>query len=78
MATYSSNVEKALLQQCTLRSKGEHCSADPDKLASVGRAQAHQIRVQRNKDEYALYTVSETRQEQPETIVRMVQEARLA
>jgi phage replication-related protein YjqB (UPF0714/DUF867 family) len=76
MATYNTNVKKALNSQSTLISKGEHCSADPKKLASIGRAIGHQIRVKRNENEYTLYTVSETRQETPATIVRMAREGR--
>jgi phage replication-related protein YjqB (UPF0714/DUF867 family) len=76
MTTYDTNVKKAFNSQCTLINKGEHCSADPEKLATIGRAQGHQIRVKRNENEYALYTVSETRQETPDTIVRMAREGR--
>ncbi len=76
MATYDINVKKACSSQPTLIDKGEHCSADPEKLATIGRAEGHQIRVKRSNDEYALYTVSEIRQEQPDTILRMALDAR--
>src|SRR4051812_35389627 len=76
MATYETTVKRAFLSQGTLINNGEHCSADSDKLASIGRAVGHQIRVKRNADEFALYTVSETRQERPATIIRMAREAR--
>jgi phage replication-related protein YjqB (UPF0714/DUF867 family) len=70
MATYNAIVKKASL------GTSEHCCADPEKLATIGRAIGHQIRVKRNKGEYALYTVSETRQETPDTIIRMAQKGR--
>lgn len=76
MATYNTNVKKAFNSQSTLIDKGEHCSADPEKLATIGCAIGHQIRVKRNENEYALYTVSETRPETPGTIVRMAREGR--
>jgi phage replication-related protein YjqB (UPF0714/DUF867 family) len=69
-------VKKALTSQDTLLGQSEHCSVDPDQLARIGRAIGHQVRIKRNKDEYALYTVSETRQENPDNIVRMAQNAR--
>src|SRR5262249_15946365 len=49
----------------------EHCSADPEKLATVGRLLGHQVRIKRNDDEYGLYTVSELRQENQDNVVRM-------
>jgi murein DD-endopeptidase MepM/ murein hydrolase activator NlpD len=76
MATYDATVKKAFNAQGTLINEGEHCSADPERLANIGRAQGRQIRVKRNENEYALYTVSETRQETPDTIVRMAREGR--
>src|SRR6266545_2720695 len=77
MASYDATVNRAFNAQGTLINKGEHCSADPEKLANIDRAQGHQIRVKRNENEYALYTVSETRQETPDTIVRMAREGRV-
>jgi phage replication-related protein YjqB (UPF0714/DUF867 family) len=72
MATYEASVEKALSpQQEDLLKQEEHCSADPEKLATVGRALGHQVRIQRSSSEYGLYTVSEVRQESPDNIVRM-------
>jgi phage replication-related protein YjqB (UPF0714/DUF867 family) len=77
MATYDTSVKKALLpEQDDLKHHKEHCSADPDKLATVGRALGHQVRIKRNDDEYGLYTVSEVRQENPDNIVRMGQAGR--
>jgi len=71
MATYNASVEKALLSQQDLIDRREHCSADPEKLAMVGRTVGQQVRIKRDSSEYALYTVSEPRQESPDTIVRM-------
>ena len=76
MATYDTTIKKAFLAQDTLLNNREHCSADSEKLATIGRALGHQIRVKRSADEYALYTVSETRQERPGAIVRMARLAR--
>lgn len=76
MVAYSTRVNKAFNSQSTLIDNDEHCSADREKLATIGRAIGHQIRVKRSSDKYALYTVSETRQEQPDTIIRMALDAR--
>jgi phage replication-related protein YjqB (UPF0714/DUF867 family) len=70
MTTYNATVKKASL------GTGEHCSADPEKLATIGRSIGHQIRVKRSNNEFALYTVSEPRQETPDTIIRMAQKGR--
>jgi phage replication-related protein YjqB (UPF0714/DUF867 family) len=69
-------VKKALSSQDQLIGQREHCSADPEQLAQIRRAIGHQVRIRRNQDEYALYTVSETRQETLDTIVRLGQDAR--
>jgi|SRR5215204_1207278 len=71
MATYSASVKKALSSQQDLIEQKEHCSADPDKLRTIGRAVGHQVRIKRSSSQYALYTVSEVRQESPDNIVRM-------
>jgi phage replication-related protein YjqB (UPF0714/DUF867 family) len=70
-------VKKAFSSQWTLLGRGEHCSLDPDRLASMTLIPGSQIRVRRSPDQLALYTVSETRQESTDTIVRMAQPARL-
>jgi phage replication-related protein YjqB (UPF0714/DUF867 family) len=49
----------------------EHCSADPDRLATIGAEAGQQVRVRRTGTRYGLYTVSEARCESPENIVRM-------
>lgn len=72
MATYKVSIMRALrLGQNDLIDHKEHCSADPDKLAMVGRERRHQVRIKRNDQEYGLYTVSEVRPENPDNIVRM-------
>jgi phage replication-related protein YjqB (UPF0714/DUF867 family) len=72
MATYDVSVKMALSSsQQDLIKRKEHCSADPEKLATVGRALGHQVRIKRNDSEYGLYTASEVRQENPDDIVRM-------
>jgi phage replication-related protein YjqB (UPF0714/DUF867 family) len=71
MATYSAVVKKAFDSQCTVIGHAEHCSADPERLATIGHSLGHQIRVKRNNSEYALYTVSEVRGESPDHLVRM-------
>ncbi len=77
MATYDASVEKALSpQQEDLIKQEEHCSADPEKLATLGRALGHQVRIKRSSAEYGLYTVSEVRRESPDNIVRMGEDGR--
>jgi phage replication-related protein YjqB (UPF0714/DUF867 family) len=72
MATYDASIRKANnSSQQDLIKQEEHCSVDPEKLATVGRALGHQVRINRTRSEYGLYTVSEVRQESPDNIVRM-------
>ena len=72
MATYVAAVRKALADsQQDLIDHKEHCSADAARLAVVGRALGHQVRIKRNNAQYGIYTVSEIRQESPDTVVRM-------
>jgi phage replication-related protein YjqB (UPF0714/DUF867 family) len=76
MATYGALINKALPEQDELKKHKEHCSADPEKLATIGRLCGHQIRIKRNDDEYGLYTVSEVRQENQDKIIRMGERGR--
>jgi len=76
MAQYSALIRKALQTQSTLDGRSEHCSADFRKLASIGVRVGQQVRVNRSSTEYALYTVSEGRNESPDEIVRMAAVAR--
>jgi phage replication-related protein YjqB (UPF0714/DUF867 family) len=64
-------VRTARDEQADLQKQGEHCSADPDFLARIGSAKGRQVRVYKNPTSVALYTVSELRGEDPETIVRI-------
>jgi hypothetical protein len=66
METYEASIKKD-----DLIKRKEHCSADREKLETVGRLLGHQVRIKRNDEEYGLYTVSEVRQENPDKIVRM-------
>src|SRR5215468_9178724 len=69
MASYHVWVNKALtVSQQDLIDHKEHCSADPEKLATAGLALGHQLRIKRNDSQYALYTVSQVRQEIPDNI----------
>jgi phage replication-related protein YjqB (UPF0714/DUF867 family) len=77
MATYEANVRRAFSSQDTLFERDEHCSADPEQLAAIGRARCHQIRVRRkDSDDVALFTVSEVRAEAPEMVIRMARKGR--
>jgi phage replication-related protein YjqB (UPF0714/DUF867 family) len=69
-------VRRAFSSQATLRGRGEHCSLDPERLASLGLVPGSQIRVRRSAEHLALYTISETRQEVVDTVVRMALAAR--
>src|SRR5258708_16724818 len=72
MATYDASVKKALTaSQQDLIDHKEHCSADPVKLATVGRERGDQVRIKRNNSEHGLDTVSQVRQERPDNIVRI-------
>jgi phage replication-related protein YjqB (UPF0714/DUF867 family) len=71
MASYAASVKRALSSQLDLISHREHCSADPEKLMGVGRACGQQVRIQRGRSDYAVYTVNEVCQESPDAIVRM-------
>jgi phage replication-related protein YjqB (UPF0714/DUF867 family) len=69
-------VRKAFSSQATLRGRPEHCSLDPERLASFQLVAGSQIRVRRSAEQLALYTISETRQEPADTVVRMALAAR--
>ena len=70
-SAYQASVKKALSDQTDLIEDSEHCSVDPDRLKTIGRAIGQQIRIRRSSSQYALYTVSEPRQESPDNVVRM-------
>jgi phage replication-related protein YjqB (UPF0714/DUF867 family) len=74
VATFDAAVHQAVeAEQQDLIDHSEHCSADPRALAGIGRARGHQVRVRPAADPsvFALYTVSLTRDEAPDTVVRM-------
>jgi phage replication-related protein YjqB (UPF0714/DUF867 family) len=73
---FGGSVKKAFSSQSTLIDRGEHCSLDPERLESIGLVVGSQIRVKRADDQFALYTVSETRPEPNDTIVRMAFQGR--
>ncbi len=68
--TYQVSVKKALASQHDLIEDAEHCSADPEVLARIGRAVGQQVRIERSSSQYALYTVSEPNDENPDDVVR--------
>ena len=69
--TYAADVQRAQTSQRLLISSGRYCSAHPTALEAIGRAVGEQVRVRRDDDEYAVYTIAETREQDPETTVRM-------
>jgi hypothetical protein len=66
MATYDAAITRALDAQEDLKDHPEHCSADPARLATVGRARGQQVRIYRDADTH--YTVSEVRPETVDTV----------
>ena len=71
MASISAAITRALPSQQDLKDNAEHCSADPARLATIGRACGQQVRIYRTPEDFALYTVSEVRPELPDEVVRM-------
>lgn len=71
MAIDDVTIRKALDSQRDLIANREHCSADPQLLTAIGCAVGQQVRVARGVDQYALYTVSETREETADHEVRV-------
>lgn len=69
-------VRKAFNAQTTLRRQREHCSLDPERLGLARLVVGSQVRVRRSAQDVALYTVSETRQENIDTTIRMALVAR--
>ena len=76
MATFPIRVRKSLQSQEDLQDHREHCSADARALAAVGITKRQQVRVKRNAELYALYTVSEVPNEDADNVVRMGPEGR--
>ncbi len=71
MAIADASIKRARSSQEDLKKRHEHCSADPETLAAIGREVGHQVRITRTGFDSALYTVSEAPQETPDDIVRM-------
>jgi phage replication-related protein YjqB (UPF0714/DUF867 family) len=74
MATARTSVKRAHDSQDDLKKRAEHCSADAQALAAIGRDVRQQVRVHLvhdGQDEFALFTVSELQDETPDEIVRM-------
>jgi phage replication-related protein YjqB (UPF0714/DUF867 family) len=73
---FEATILAPLKGQAELVARKEHCSADADRLRAIGRAVGQQVRVYRDDSDVALFTVSEARDEDPDTIVRMGKMAR--
>ena len=71
MATYDAAITQALDAQEDLNDHPEHCSADPVRLATVGRARGQQVRIYRDATSSASTPSSEVRPETDDTVVRM-------
>jgi phage replication-related protein YjqB (UPF0714/DUF867 family) len=71
MIAVDATIRKALSSQDDLKARPEHCSVDGRLLGSVGAALGQQIRIRRTATEYALYTVSERRDEDDTDVVRL-------
>lgn len=77
MSTFEGKVWMAKAEQTALIESGERLSADPDKMATIGRAVGEQVRLVRTDKRYkrikdwALYTFYEEREETYEYNMRM-------
>ena len=71
MPTFDAAIREQRPSQGDLATHPEHCSADPERLAAIGLARSRQVRIRRDDEEVALYTVSQVRQEHPSRVVRM-------
>ena len=65
-AAYNARILKLRLpEQDSLKDAAERCSADPVSLASIGRAVGQQVRIKRNDDFVAAYTVNQPNPDDP-------------
>jgi hypothetical protein len=67
-AQYDARILKLRLpEQDSLKDDAERCSADPARLASIGREVGHQVRITRRDDSrfVAVYTVDEPNPDNP-------------
>lgn len=76
MQEFEGKIWKAKSEQELLLASGERCSADPDKMATIGRGVGEQVRLVRTDRKYkrvldwALFTFAEARQEEYEYNLR--------
>jgi hypothetical protein len=70
-AEYEATVRVSRRNQADLQLRAEHCSADPQRPATIGPTTGQQVRVVRGPSQFALYAVSDTPEEVPDTVVRM-------
>jgi hypothetical protein len=69
--SFTGLVTVSLPDQPDLAARREHCAIDPDRLRAIGRGVGQQVRVEREGVGAVLFTVSESRDESPEEVVRM-------
>jgi phage replication-related protein YjqB (UPF0714/DUF867 family) len=67
----NATIRKASSSQEDLIARREHCSVDARLLETAGATLGQQIRIRRTTSEYALYTVSERRDEDAADVVRL-------
>ena len=70
MPRHDASIRKALPEQVDLKERREHCSVESELLAAIGCEVGQQVRIERNEDEYGLYTVSQAIPD-VEDVVRM-------
>jgi phage replication-related protein YjqB (UPF0714/DUF867 family) len=71
MTSNDATIRMALSSQDDLITHREHCSIDDRLLGAVGSALGQQLRIRRTATEYALFTVSERRDEDDARVVRL-------
>jgi phage replication-related protein YjqB (UPF0714/DUF867 family) len=71
MVARHAQVRKALDSQEDLKDRREHCSVDPHRLLEIGADVGSQVRVLTGTDDQVLFTVSESRDEDPDRVVRI-------
>ena len=71
------SVHEAQSSQTDLIKHAEHCSVSPLLLQKLGRKQGEQIRIYRNDDQFAVFTIAEIREESNPLVVRLGRSGRL-
>ena len=71
MVARHAGIRMASPSQEDLEKRREHCSVDPRKLLELGADVGSQVRILTTADDQVLYTVSEARDEDPDSIVRI-------